>query len=80
MRIFFGVSPRQAFRSIFPQFNTGAGLEDINGGLTIVYLLTSHWLVGADASAKQYLDNAARSPITISNTNTTVVAVVGYRF
>jgi outer membrane protein len=80
MRTFFGVSPIQASRSIFPQFNTGAGVEDLNGGLTIVYLLTSHWVVGADASAKQYLDNAARSPITISNTNTTVAAVVGYHF
>ena len=74
MQTFFGVTPLQASRSIFPQFNAGAGLEDVNGGLTLVYLLSDHWFLGADASATQYLDQAARSPITISNTNATVAA------
>ena len=46
----------------------------------IVYLLTSHWFLGADASATHYLDKAANSPITICDTNTTVAAVVGYHF
>jgi len=80
MRTFFGVSPLQASQSIFPQFNAAAGVEDVNGGLTLVYLLTSHWFLGADASATHYLANAANSPITISDTNTMVAAVVGYHF
>jgi outer membrane scaffolding protein for murein synthesis (MipA/OmpV family) len=36
--------------------------------------------LGADASATQFLGDAARSPITISNTNVTVAAVIGYHF
>jgi outer membrane protein len=78
MQTFFGVSA--ASRSLFPPFSAGAGVEDVNGGLTMVYLLNTHWFLGADASATQYLDQAARSPITISNTNATVAAVIGYHF
>jgi outer membrane scaffolding protein for murein synthesis (MipA/OmpV family) len=80
MQTFFGVTAVQSTASIFPQYSAGAGLENVNGGLTVVYLLSQHWFVGADASATQYLDDAAKSPITISNTNATVGAVVGYHF
>lgn len=80
MRTFFGVSPTQAMRSRFRQFAIGSGLEDINGGITIVYLLNKHWFWGADATATQYIGGAARSPITISNTNATVATVIGYHF
>jgi len=80
MQTFFGVSRIQASGSIFPQFSAPAGLEDINGGLTIVYRLNNHWFWGADATATQYLDHAARSPITIGSTNATVATVVGYHF
>jgi outer membrane protein len=77
---FFGVTALQSSASIFPQFSAGAGVEDVNGGLTIVYLLSHHWFLGADASVTQYVEDAARSPITISNTNGTVGAVIGYHF
>lgn len=80
MQTFFGVSSIQASRTIFPQFSASAGVEDINGGLTIVYRLNKHWFWGADATTTQYLDHAAKSPITISNTNVTVATVVGYHF
>ena len=80
MQTFFGISPLQASQSIFPQFNTAAGLADIDGGLTVVYRLNDHWFIGADASATRYLDQAARSPITIADTNATVAAVIGYHF
>jgi outer membrane protein len=80
MQTFFGVSPIQASRSIFPPFNASSGLEDVNGGLTVVYLLNKHWFWGADATATQYLDHAAQSPITLTNTNATVATVIGYHF
>jgi outer membrane scaffolding protein for murein synthesis (MipA/OmpV family) len=80
MQTFFGVSPLQASRSVFPQFDAGSGPEDINGGLSIVYRLNKHWFWGADATATKYLDQAARSPITISSTNATVATVIGYHF
>jgi outer membrane protein len=80
MQTFFGITPTQAAQSRFPQFNTEGGLEDVHGGLTGVYFLSSHWFIGADASAIQYMGNAARSPITISNTNATFATVIGYHF
>jgi len=80
MQSFFGISPMQASRSAFAQFHAGTGLEDVNGGLTLVYLFNDHWFLGADATATQYLGQAARSPITIANTNATVAAVIGYHF
>jgi outer membrane protein len=80
MQTFFGVGPIQASRSVFPPFNAGSGWKDVNGGLTVVYLLSDHWFLGADASATQYLDHAAKSPITISNTSATIAAVIGYHF
>lgn len=80
MRVFFGVTPPQASRSIFRAYNAGSGVEDFNAGMTVVYLITPHWVVGGDASVKQYLSTAAKSPITISNTNATIAAVVGYHF
>ena len=76
----FGVTALQASQSIFPKFIAGAGLENINAGIGIVYILNKHWFAGADASTTQYLSDAARSPITITNTNTIVAAVVGYHF
>ena len=80
MQTYFGVTPLQATRSIFPQFGAESGLEDANAGITGVYFLTDHWFVGADASIVRYLGSAADSPITISNTNTTVATVIGYHF
>jgi outer membrane scaffolding protein for murein synthesis (MipA/OmpV family) len=80
MQTLFGVSPLQASRSIFPRFSAGSGLKDINGGLTTIYLLNKHWFLGADVTGAQFLDHAARSPITITNTNATVATVIGYHF
>jgi outer membrane protein len=80
MQTFFGVTAAQSSASMFPQFGAGAGVENLNGGLTVVYMLSPHWFLGADASVTQYVGNAADSPITISNTNGTIGTVVGYHF
>lgn len=80
MQTFFGITPLQASQSIFHEFNASAGLEDVNGGLTAVYLLSPHWFLGADASATQFLYHAAESPITMSNTNATLAVAIGYHF
>jgi outer membrane scaffolding protein for murein synthesis (MipA/OmpV family) len=77
---FFGVTSLQASRSMFPEFGAASGVEDINGGLTVIYRLNKHWFWGGDATATQYLDRAAGSPITISDTNATVATVIGYHF
>jgi outer membrane scaffolding protein for murein synthesis (MipA/OmpV family) len=65
---------------MFPAFKASDGLENANAGVTLVYFLTSHWFVGMDASTVVYLGSAAKSPITISNTNATVASVIGYHF
>ena len=80
MQTYFGVNALQASRSAFAPYSTGSGIRGINGGLTIVYRLSQHWFWGADVTATRYLNGAARSPITISDTNTTVASVIGYHF
>src|SRR3984885_2230980 len=55
MSTYFGITAIQSSQSIFPQFSAGAGVEDINAGLSIVYLLNKHWFIGADASATRFL-------------------------
>jgi outer membrane protein len=80
MQTYFGVTPAQAAASIFPVFNAGSGVRDVRGGVNFIYRLNTHWFLDADTSVTQLLGDAAKSPISISNTNVTVVTMVGYHF
>ena len=80
MQTYFGVTPVQAAASIFPAFNAGSGLRDVRGGVNLIYRLNAHWFLDADTSVTQLLGDAARSPISISNTNVMVTTMVGYHF
>jgi outer membrane scaffolding protein for murein synthesis (MipA/OmpV family) len=80
MQTYFGVTPIQSAASIFPVFNAGSGFKDVRSGVNILYRLTPHWYLGADASAIRLLGSAAKSPISISDSNAAVMSFVGYRF
>jgi outer membrane scaffolding protein for murein synthesis (MipA/OmpV family) len=77
---YFGVTPVQAAASIFPLFTAGSGFKDVRGGATLIWRFNSHWFASADASASQLLSSASRSPISISDTNVTVLTTIGYHF
>ncbi|MCE5336875.1 MAG: MipA/OmpV family protein [Desulfobacteraceae bacterium] len=80
MDTFFGVTPLQSSRSGFPAFDADSGIKDVTAGLNAMYLLDRHWFVAADASIKQLMNDADRSPITEAGLSSTVGTVVGYHF
>jgi outer membrane protein len=80
MQTYFGVTPVQAAASIFPAFTASAGFKDVRGGATLIWRFNKYWFASADVGAVQYLSSAKRSPISISNTNVTVLSTIGYHF
>jgi outer membrane protein len=80
MRAYFGVTAAQASASIFPRFNAGAGLRDVRGGVNVMYMFNQHWFTAADTSVTRLMGDAAKSPISIADTNVTFTTMIGYRF
>jgi outer membrane protein len=80
MQTYFGVTAAQSAASIFPRFTAGSGLRDVRGGVNIIYQLSPHWFMAADTSVTRLLGDAAKSPISIDDTNVMVTGMVGYRF
>jgi outer membrane scaffolding protein for murein synthesis (MipA/OmpV family) len=52
----------------------------VRGGANLIYRLNAHWFLDADTSVTRLLGDAAKSPISISDTNVMVTAMVGYHF
>jgi len=80
MQTYFGVTPAQAGASIFPRFNASSGFKDVRAGANLIYRINSHWFVGTDVGVTRLLGDAALSPISIRDTNVTVMGMAGYRF
>jgi MipA family protein len=80
MQTYFGVTPVQSAASIFSPFNAGGGFKDVRGGVNLIYSFNRHWFAGADVGVTRLMGDAAASPISISDTNVTVMALTGYRF
>jgi len=80
MKEYFGITPEQAARSQFSTYNAKAGIKDVSVGLNVTYSITKHWFISGDGQVKKLLSDAASSPISSTNTNTSVVMLVGYRF
>jgi len=80
MQTYFGVTAAQASASIFPPFNAGSGIRDVRGGVNLIYRFTPHWFVAGDTSVTRLMGDAARSPISISDTNVMITTMIGYRF
>ena len=54
--------------------------RDVRGGVNLIYSFNRHWFAGADVGVTRLMGDAAASPISISDTNVTVMAMTGYRF
>lgn len=80
MQTFFGVTPLQASRSIFPAFNARSGLQEVRGSANLIYRFNDHWYGAVNTNVTQLLGDAAHSPISIVNTNASVTTLLGYRF
>jgi MipA family protein len=80
MQSYFGVTPLQASRSVFPAFNAGAGVKDVQSGVNLMYRMNQHWFLMGDVSVTRLIDDAARSPISISDSSIGAMTFIGYRF
>lgn len=80
MQTFFGVTATQAANSRFGRFNAGAGFKDVSIGLNANYILDRNWFLGINADVKRLTGDAARSPISLSDTQLMVMTMVGYQF
>jgi len=80
MQTFFGVTPTQSADSRFSQFSAGSGFKDVGAGINANYRFDEHWFIGANADVKELTGDAAKSPISYSNTETTFMTMVGYHF
>ena len=80
MQTFFGVTPLQASRSIFPAFSARSGLQEVRGSANLIYRFNDHWFAAVNANVTRLMGDAATSPISITDTNSSVTTLLGYRF
>ncbi len=80
MQTYFGVTPLQASRSIFPVFNAEGGLHQVRAGANLVYSFTDNWFAGVNAGFTHLAGDAAASPISVSDNYATALTFIGYRF
>lgn len=80
MRRYFGISEEQAARSGLPVFDADSGIKDVSVSLSVIYSLSRHWHVNANASLTRYLGDASDSPINERTWQPILLIGAGYRF
>lgn len=80
MQTFFGVTAAQAASSGFARYDADAGFKDIRAGVDANYRFDEHWFLSVNADVKRFIGDAAKSPISFSDTGVTVATMVGYKF
>lgn len=80
MQTWFGVTPGQSAASGFGAYNAGAGIKNVDVGVRADYAFDANWFISGNAKVKFLTGDAADSPITESDTNGTLLTMVGYRF
>ncbi len=80
MQTFFGVTAAQAASSGFARYDADAGFKDIRAGVDANYRFDEHWFLSVRADVKRLTGDAAKSPISYSDTGVTLGTMVGYRF
>lgn len=80
MRTYYGVTTAQAAGSGFAGFSAGSGFKDVSVGINAIYRIDRHWFVSTLLNAKKLVGDAAKSPISFSDSQTTLMTMVGYRF
>lgn len=80
MQTYFGVTPTQAANSSFTQFSAKSGIKDVDASLSFDYQYSKHWFGSAHLDVKKLTGDAADSPISLSDTQLSVLMMVGYHF
>ena len=76
----YGVTRRQANRSGLRAFSAKSGFESAEFSLIGVYSLSEHWFAGAEVSTTALLGDAADSPITRKDTQSSGLIIIGRTF
>jgi outer membrane scaffolding protein for murein synthesis (MipA/OmpV family) len=80
MQTFFGVTAQQSAASQFRTYNAGGGVRDVSAGVNIIYNINRHWFADVNLNGTRFLNGAAKSPVSVSDTNGSVITAVGYHF
>jgi outer membrane scaffolding protein for murein synthesis (MipA/OmpV family) len=63
-----------------PAYAPGGGIKSAGFGVTAVDLLTKTWFLEGDLGFTELLGDAARSPVSLNDTQLSLGIHVGYRF
>lgn len=80
LQSYFGVSPDESVASGYPAYQPGAGLRDVSVSTSFRTELHPRWVALGSVSAGRLLGPAARSPLTVSNTQWGLSAGVAWLF
>lgn len=80
MQTWFGVTPGQSVNSGYAVYEASSGIKNVGLGVSLRHRLGTNWMLSADARLTRLTGSADDSPITVSNVNTSFLAILGYRF
>jgi MipA family protein len=80
MQAYFGVTPEQAQRSGYAEYEPGAGVRDLSLSIGTRTELSPAWVVFSGASASRLVSAAASSPLTFQRNGWSLSAGLVYRF
>lgn len=77
---FFGVTEAQAKNSRFAPFAAGSGLKNVDADIGVSYHFNRHWSIQTLLQVKALSGDAARSPVTFSDTDASLITTINYHF
>lgn len=80
MQTWFGVTPGQSITSGYAIYQAESGIKNVGLGINLRHRLGTNWILSADAGLVRLTGAAEYSPMTVSNMNMNILAMVGYRF
>lgn len=80
MQTWFGVTPAQSISSGYAIYQAESGFKNVGLAINLRHQLGVSWVLSADARLSRLTGSADDSPITVSDVNTSFLAMLGYRF
>jgi outer membrane scaffolding protein for murein synthesis (MipA/OmpV family) len=80
MQTWFGVTLGQSITSGYAAYQAESGIKNVGLGINLRHRLGTSWVLSADARLSRLTGSAYQSPITVSDTNMSFLAMLGYRF
>lgn len=80
MQSYFGISPAQAMRSGYNQYEAKSGMKSAGVSIGTFYSITKNWEAKVMLTADKLLSDAADSPLTKKDLNTATMATLSYKF